>query len=95
MCTEFYLQCFNVYLQVDVLEYIHSQGYVHADLKGANLLLGLKKATENQVYVVDFGLATRFITGEFKADPKKAHNGTIEYASRDAHAGGACNIFHA
>lgn len=70
---------------LDVLEYIHSNGYVHADIKGANLLLGLRKGTENQVFVVDFGLASRISSTK---DPKKAHNGTIEYTSRDAHVGG-------
>lgn len=66
------------------------KSYVHADIKGANLLLGIKKGLENQVFLVDFGLASRFVT-EYKPNPKKAHNGTIEYTSRDAHLGGIDN----
>lgn len=72
---------------LDVYEYIHSCTYVHADLKGANILLGLGKSGASQAYLVDFGLASHYTTKEFKPDPKKMHNGTIEYTSRDAHNG--------
>ena len=41
------------------------------------------------MYLLDFGLATKFTTEkQFKPNPKKAHDGTIEYLSRDAHHGG-------
>ncbi|KAL3274419.1 hypothetical protein HHI36_015809 [Cryptolaemus montrouzieri] len=73
---------------LDVIEFIHSRGYVHADIKGANILIGSSKDTQSQTYLVDFGLATKYQTGgEFKPNPKKAHDGTIEYLSRDAHRG--------
>jgi vaccinia related kinase len=58
------------------------------------MLLGLQKGTENQVYLVDFGLASHYSQREYKPDPKKAHNGTIEYTSRDAHVGGNCFLQH-
>lgn len=77
--------CFS--LQLDVLEYIHKCTYVHADIKGANILLGFGKTDQNQAYLVDFGLASHYTTKDFKPDPKKMHNGTIEYTSRDAHNG--------
>jgi len=55
------------------------------------LLLGYGKDKENDVFLVDFGLASKYQKPvghlEFKPDPKKAHNGTIEYTSRDAHIG--------
>lgn len=73
---------------LDAFEYIHGCTYVHADLKGANMLLGVGKAGAAQAYLVDFGLASHYTTAaEFKPDPKKMHNGTIEYTSRDAHCG--------
>lgn len=50
--------------------------------------MGIKKGTENQAYLLDFGLAQRVTDKEFKPDPKNAHVGTIEYTSRDAHLGG-------
>jgi len=77
---------------IDVLEYIHSKGYIHADIKASNLLVGFEKGTENQVFLVDYGLACRYLGSdgvhkEYKYDGRKAHDGTIEFTSRDAHIG--------
>ncbi|KAL1494925.1 hypothetical protein ABEB36_010434 [Hypothenemus hampei] len=77
---------FKVALQLlDVLEYIHSCSYVHADIKAANVLID---KSNKQCYLVDFGLATKYtMDSQFKPNPKKAHDGTIEFLSRDAHQG--------
>ena len=44
-----------------------------------------------QVYLVDYGLAYRYMVNgrqnEYKMDPKRTHDGTIEFTSRDAHHG--------
>lgn len=44
-----------------------------------------------QVYLADYGLSYRYCPGgvhkEYKENPKKGHNGTIEYTSLDAHKG--------
>lgn len=69
------------------LEYIHSKGYSHADIKGANLML----RNEKEIYLVDYGLAHRFSREgshqNYIKKPEAKHNGTIEYTSRDAHDG--------
>lgn len=83
---------YQVGIQIlDVLEYIHSKEYIHADIKASNLLIGYQPGTQNQVYLVDFGLACRYANDgkhkEYKYDQRKAHDGTIEFTSRDAHIG--------
>ena len=44
-----------------------------------------------QVYLLDYGLVYRFNPDgnhkEYKEDPKRKHDGTIEFTSRDAHNG--------
>uniref|UniRef100_A0A8B9FU56 non-specific serine/threonine protein kinase n=1 Tax=Amazona collaria TaxID=241587 RepID=A0A8B9FU56_9PSIT len=74
---------------LDILEYIHEHEYVHGDIKASNLLLSYKNP--NQVYLVDYGLAYRYcpegVHKVYKEDPKRCHDGTIEYTSIDAHKG--------
>ncbi|XP_003740697.1 serine/threonine-protein kinase VRK1 [Galendromus occidentalis] len=77
----------------DILEYIHFHGYVHKDVKAQNLLLGFDDP--NKIYLVDFGLACRYfvyesgyeVHKEFREDLRRAHDGTIEFTSRDGHMG--------
>ena len=83
---------YNLALKVlDVLEFIHSKGYCHNDIKAQNMLLGYGRTKENDVYLVDFGLVSKYqkegVHYEYKPDARKAHDGTIEYTSRDAHIG--------
>ncbi len=66
------------------MEYIHSKGYIHADIKGENILL--KENDPYHIYLVDFGLCSRY-SNIYRPDPKKAHNGTLKYTSRDNHKG--------
>lgn len=44
-----------------------------------------------QIYLVDYGLATKYLPGgehrQYKEDPRKAHDGTVEFTSIDAHKG--------
>nr|CAJ83687.1 vaccinia related kinase 1 [Xenopus tropicalis] len=74
---------------IDILEYIHEHEYVHGDIKASNLLIHHKNL--DQVFLVDYGLAYRYcpdsVHKEYKEDPRKCHNGTIEFTSIDAHKG--------
>ncbi|KAM3838129.1 serine/threonine-protein kinase VRK1-like [Diretmus argenteus] len=74
---------------VDVLEYIHDNEYVHADIKAANLMLGHRDP--DKVYLADYGLCYRFcpdgVHKDYKENPQKGHNGTVEFTSLDAHNG--------
>ncbi|XP_065785311.1 serine/threonine-protein kinase VRK2 isoform X1 [Muntiacus reevesi] len=74
---------------LDVLEYIHENEYVHGDIKAANLLLGYRNP--DRVYLADYGLSYRYCPNgnhkQYQENPKKGHNGTIEFTSLDAHKG--------
>ncbi|XP_004470523.1 serine/threonine-protein kinase VRK2 isoform X2 [Dasypus novemcinctus] len=74
---------------LDVLEYIHENEYIHGDIKAANLLLGYKNP--DRVYLADYGLSYRYCPygnhKQYQENPRKGHNGTIEFTSLDAHKG--------
>ncbi|XP_073905864.1 serine/threonine-protein kinase VRK2 isoform X2 [Castor canadensis] len=74
---------------LDILEYIHEHEYVHGDIKAANLLLGYKYP--DRVYLADYGLSYRYCPNgshkQYQENPRKGHNGTIEFTSLDAHKG--------
>lgn len=78
-----------------MLQFIHSFGYIHADIKATNILKSSSKKSNkksSEWYLVDYGLVDRYLQPdgrhrEEKADKKKANNGTVEYRSRDAHIG--------
>ncbi|XP_065325028.1 serine/threonine-protein kinase VRK1-like isoform X1 [Gordionus sp. m RMFG-2023] len=74
------------------LQYIHEKGYVHSDIKASNIVPGISKSHLHQIFLLDYGLVSKYkFEGEkhktFKIDNKKGHDGTVEFTSIDAHNG--------
>ncbi|KAG9396878.1 Protein kinase domain [Carpediemonas membranifera] len=66
---------------------VHAAGYVHRDIKPSNFVLG---NGNNRVYIIDFGLARRYIDDhgepqQPRGDP--GFRGTARYASVASHQG--------
>ncbi|KAH9602253.1 hypothetical protein KSS87_015414 [Heliosperma pusillum] len=72
------------------VEYMHSKGFLHRDIKPDNFLMGLGRKA-NQVYVIDFGLAKKFRDLQtHKHIPYRENKnltGTARYASVNTHLG--------
>ncbi|CAD8137730.1 unnamed protein product [Paramecium pentaurelia] len=70
------------------IEYIHSKQFIHRDIKPDNFLVGVDSKS-SRLYIVDFGLAKRYITKEGHIPYKegKSLTGTARYASINTHVG--------
>ncbi|XP_057957143.1 casein kinase 1-like protein 3 isoform X2 [Malania oleifera] len=72
------------------IEYVHSKGFLHRDIKPENFLMGLSRK-ENQVNIIDFGLAKRYrepmTNCHIPYRENKNLTGTARYASCNTHLG--------
>ena len=71
------------------IEYVHSRHFLHRDIKPDNYLMGTGKKA-SKVYLIDFGLAKRYIGKDGKHIPYRENKnltGTARYASINTHIG--------
>lgn len=71
------------------IEFIHSKNIIHRDLKPDNFVIGSDK-NAHKVYLIDFGLAKKFMNSKnehIKYKDGKGLTGTARYASVSTHLG--------
>ena len=71
------------------IEYVHNRNFIHRDIKPDNFCIGHNK-TSNKIFLLDFGLAKRYIQRDGKHIPYregKNLTGTARYASINTHLG--------
>jgi len=67
---------------LDIFEYIHTHGYVHADVKAENILMN----DSVHIYLLDYGLSRKAAL-QYEEKPQRRHEGTLEFTSLDVHRG--------
>ncbi|KAI1796989.1 kinase-like domain-containing protein [Ganoderma leucocontextum] len=77
-----------VWQMLDVLEYVHSQGIIHCDIKPSNIMLG-RGDNKWRIFLGDFGLSLPFDPSTPPSEPTTRHRGTGYYMSLNNHLHGA------
>ena len=81
--------CMIAYQMIQRVEYMHSKGYIHRDIKPGNVLIG-KNSESNKIYFIDFGLSKKYVEKNGKHiiyKEGKGLTGTARYVSLNTHYG--------
>ncbi|EGC30968.1 hypothetical protein DICPUDRAFT_50476 [Dictyostelium purpureum] len=73
---------------IQSLQAVHDLGYLHRDVKPSNFAIGLNPNKRNITYLIDFGLARRFVLASGEVRPARestGFRGTARYASINSH----------
>ena len=74
---------------LEIINFVHSKGYLHRDIKPENFLFGLG-SNSKKLHIIDFGLSKRFLDDNNNHIINKKHKkitGTIRYLSTNVHSG--------
>ena len=74
---------------IERIEFVQESGFLHRDIKPDNFVIGREK-NKDKIYLIDFGLAKRYVTKEGGHIPYKDNKnltGTARYASLNTHLG--------
>lgn len=70
------------------IEAVHELGYLHRDIKPSNYAIGLTPEKRNTVYLIDFGLARKYVLSNGEVRPARestGFRGTARYAAINSH----------
>ena len=66
------------------IHFIHQKSFLHRDLKPDNFLMGLGR-NDSKVYLIDFGLAKRYLSREGQHIPYKDHKVRKYFKPTESH----------
>uniref|UniRef100_A0A0N4ZKE5 non-specific serine/threonine protein kinase n=1 Tax=Parastrongyloides trichosuri TaxID=131310 RepID=A0A0N4ZKE5_PARTI len=73
---------------LSALEVLHNSGYLHRDVKPENLVIGSNPNSISTIYLIDFGMARRYLDGNGKirrARKTVGFRGSMRYVSIELH----------